>query len=150
MENPPALGASMEKKRQIHFNIGYLILALIGVLWLREIWVTARQVQPIPYSEFQQQLKDGRIKEIAISRDTIQGTYKLPTAEGRDRFVTARVDPDLAKDLAQYNVKYTGAAESTFFRDILSWVLPALAFYLVWMFLIRRMSEQGGGIGGGL
>src|SRR5204863_9530769 len=26
----------------------------------------------------------------------------------------------------------------------------ALAFYLVWMFLIRRMSEQGGGLGGGL
>ena len=75
------------EKRQIHFNIGYLILALIGVLWLREIWVTARQVQPIPYSEFQQQLKDGRIKEIAISRDTIQGTYQQPLADGRDRFV---------------------------------------------------------------
>ena len=52
----------MEKKQQIHFNIWYLIIAVIGVLWLREIWVTARQVQPIPYSEFQQQLKDGRIK----------------------------------------------------------------------------------------
>src|SRR5437773_1253286 len=137
------------EKRQIHFNIGYLILALIGVLWLREIWVTARQVQPIPYSEFQQQLKDGRIKEIAISRDTIQGTYQQPLADGRDRFVTARVEPELAKDLAQYDVKYTGAVENTFLRDILSWVLPALVFYLVWMFLVRRVSEQGG-IGGGL
>ena len=139
----------MEKKQQIHFNIWYLIIAVIGVLWLREIWVTARQVQPIPYSEFQQQLKDGRIKEIAISRDTIQGTYKQPLADGRDRFVTARVEPELAKDLAQYNVKYTGAVENTFLRDILSWVLPALAFYLVWMFLVRRVSEQGG-LGGGL
>ncbi|HEY3180646.1 MAG TPA: ATP-dependent zinc metalloprotease FtsH [Casimicrobiaceae bacterium] len=137
------------EKRQVHFNIWYLIIAVIGVLWLREIWVTARQVQPIPYSEFQQQLKDGRIKEIAISRDTIQGSYKQPTADGHDRFVTSRVDPDLAKDLAQYDVKYTGAIENTFFRDILSWVLPALVFYLVWMFLVRRVSEQGG-IGGGL
>ena len=139
----------MEKKQQIHFNIWYLIIAVIGVLWLREIWVTARQVQPIPYSEFQQQLKDGRIKEIAISRDTIQGTYKQPLADGRDRFVTTRVEPELAKDLAQYDVKYTGAVENTFLRDILSWVLPALAFYLVWMFLVRRVSEQGG-LGGGL
>ena len=139
----------MEKKQQIHFNIWYLIIAVIGVLWLREIWVTARQVQPIPYSEFQQQLKDGRIKEIAISRDTIQGMYKQPLADGRDRFITSRVDPDLAKDLAQYDVKYTGAVENTFLRDILSWVLPALAFYLVWMFLVRRVSEQGG-LGGGL
>jgi len=137
------------EKNQIHFNVWYLIIALIGVLWLREIWVTARQVQPIPYSEFQQQLKDGRIKEIAISRDTIQGMYKQPLADGRDRFITSRVDPDLAKELAQYDVKYTGAGENTFFREILSWVLPALAFYLVWMFLVRRMSEQSG-LGGGL
>jgi cell division protease FtsH len=132
------------EKQQIHFNIWYLIIAVVGVLWLRDIWVAARQVQPIPYSEFQQQLKEGRIKEIAISKDTIQGTYKQPIADGRDRFVTVRVDPDLAKDLAQYDVKYTGAIENTFFRDILAWVLPALAFYLVWMFLARRMAEQGG------
>jgi cell division protease FtsH len=132
------------ERREIHFNLWYLIIAVVGVLWLREVWVTARQVEPIPYSQFQQQLKDGRIKEIAVSKDTIQGVYKEPTADGRDRFITTRVDPDLAKDLAQYDVKYTGAVENTFFRDILSWVLPALVFYLVWMFLVRRMSQQGG------
>ena len=71
----------MEKKQQIHFNIWYLIIAVIVVLWLREIWVTARQVQPIPYSEFQQQLKDGRIKEIAISRNT---TLEEDAADARD------------------------------------------------------------------
>src|SRR5207249_4124065 len=135
--------------KQIHFNVWYLIIAMLGVLWLRDMWMTAQQVQPIPYSEFQQQLKEGRIKEIAISRDTIQGRYNQPAPAGRDRFVTTRVDPDLAKDLQQYDVKYTGTIENTFFKDILSWVLPALAFYLVWMFLARRMSEQGG-MGGGL
>jgi len=137
------------EKREIHFNVWYLIIAVFGVLWVREIWVTARQVQPIPYSQFQQQLKEGQIKEITVSKDTIQGTYKQAMPDGRDRFVTARVDPDLAKDLAQYDVKYTGAAESTFFRDILSWVLPALVFYLVWMLFVRRMAQQGG-MGGGL
>ena len=136
-------------KKQLHFNLWYVVIALIGVLWLRELWTTAQQVQPIPYSEFQQQLKNGLIKDIAVSRDTIQGAYKQPTADGRTRFVTTRVDPDLAKDLAQYDVKYTGAIENTFFRDILSWVLPAFVFYLIWMFLFRRMSEQGG-LGGGL
>ena len=136
------------ERRDIHFNVWYLIIAMIGVFWLREVWVTARQVQPIPYSQFEQQLKEGRIKEIAVSKDTIQGTYKQPTSDGRDRFVTTRVDPDLAKDLAQYDVKYNGAIENTFFRDILSWVVPAFVFYLVWMFLVRRMSQ--GGIGGGL
>jgi len=136
----------MEKQTQ--FNIWYVIIAVLGVLWLRDMWVNATQVEPIPYSEFQHHLKDGRFKEITVSSNLIQGTYKTPQPDGRTRFVTTRVDPDLAKDLAQYDVKFTGAVESTFLRDILSWVVPALAFYLVWMFFARRMAEQGG-LGGG-
>src|SRR6266511_1911055 len=55
----------MEKRT--YFNLWYLVAALIGVLWLRDVWVNARQVEPIPYSQFQQDLKEGRIKDIAIS-----------------------------------------------------------------------------------
>ena len=138
---------SMEK--QTPFNMWFLVFVVLGVLWLREVWTTSRQVEPIPYSEFQQQLKAGRIKEISVSKDIIQGTYKNPQPDGRNRFITTRIDPDLAKDLAQYDVKFTGTVENTFFKDILSWVLPALVFYFVWVFLARRMSEQGG-FGGGL
>jgi cell division protease FtsH len=94
-------------------------------------------------------MKEGRIKEISVSSNTIQGTYKEPQAGGRTRFVTTRVDPELAKDLSQYDVRFTGVTESTFLRDILSWVIPALVFYVVWMFLAKRVAEQGG-IGGGL
>jgi cell division protease FtsH len=136
-------------ERQTKFTIWYLIIAVLGVLWLRDIWVTATQIEPIPYSEFQHHMKEGRIKEISVSSNTIQGTYKEPQAGGRTRFVTTRVDPELAKDLSQYDVRFTGVTESTFLRDILSWVIPALVFYVVWMFLAKRVAEQGG-IGGGL
>ena len=136
----------MEKRTQ--FTVWYVIIAVIGVLWLRDLWVTATQVQPIPYSEFQQQLKDGKIAEIAISDNLIQGAYKDATKDGRKRFVTTRVDPDLAKDLSQYNVKFSGVVESHFLRDVLSWVVPALVFFAVWMFFARRLAEQGG-MGGG-
>jgi cell division protease FtsH len=136
-------------QRKTQFNIWYLIIAVLGVLWLRDIWVTATQIEPIPYSEFQHHLKEGRIKEISVSSNAIQGTYKEAHAGGRTRFVTTRVDPELAKDLSQYDVKFTGVTESTFLKDILSWVIPALVFYVVWMFLARRIAEQGG-IGGGL
>ena len=131
-------------EKQTYFNIWYLIMAILGVFWLREIWVTTRQVEPIAYSQFQQDLKDGRIKDIAISTNAIQGTYKEPKADGRTRFVTTRVDPDLAKDLAQYNVQFSGVIESSLFRDILSWVAPALVFFLIWTFLAKRMADQGG------
>jgi len=135
-------------ERQTQFNLWYLVIAIVGVLWLREMWVTAQQVEPIPYSDFQQQLKAGRIKEIAVANNVIQGTYKDPLPDGRTRFVTTRVDPDLARDLAQYDVRFTGVVENTLLRDLLSWVVPAAAFFLIWMFVARRMMERSG-LGGG-
>src|SRR5215470_13257961 len=136
----------MERRQWI--NVWYIILAILGVLWLRDLWTTATQVEQIPYSQFEQELKAGRVKDISISNNVITGTYKEPKPDKRTRFVTTRVDPDLAKDLAQYDVQFSGVTENTFFRDVISWVAPALVFFAIWMFLIRRMSGQGG-LGGG-
>jgi len=71
----------MEKRT--YCNLWYLIAAVLGVLWRRDTWVTVTQVEPIPYSQFQQDLKDGRSKNIAISANTIQGSYKDVRPEGR-------------------------------------------------------------------
>jgi len=135
-------------ERQTWFNLWYVIFAILGVLWLRDLYVNATQVEPIPYSQFEQDLKAEKIKDIAISNNVIQGTYKAPSPDQRARFVTTRVDPELAKDLSQYNVEYSGVVENTFFRDILSFVAPALIFFAIWFFLARRMAGQGG-LGGG-
>ena len=129
------------------FNIGYLFIALLAVLMLRDAWVGMNQVQTIPYSEFQHHLKSGELEEIAISNNLFQGKLKKPTADGRTRIVTTRVDPELARDLSQYDVRFTGVVENTFFRDILGWILPALVFFGIWMFLAKRMAGEGG-IGG--
>ncbi len=137
----------MEKPNQ--FAVWYLIIAVLGVLFLRDIWVAKTQVETIPYSEFERALKAGEIKDIAISNDVIQGTYKQPQTGGHTRFFTIRVDPRLASDLSQYDVRFTGVIENTFFRQVLGWVIPAVLFYLVWVFLARRMAQQGG-LGGGL
>src|SRR5215468_10411423 len=133
-------------QRSHWFTLWYAIFAVLGVLWLRELYVTATQVQPIPYSQFEQELKTGEIKDVSISNNVVQGTYKNPRPDKRTRFITTRVDPDLAKELSQYDVTYAGVIESTFFRDILSFVAPALVFFAIWFFLARRMGQ--GGLGG--
>jgi len=115
-------------ERQTQFNIWYLIIAVLGVVLLRDMWVASKQVEMIPYSEFQHHLQAGRIKEIAISSNLIHGTYKEALPDGRTQFVATRVDPILAKDLEPYDVKFTGVFESTFLRDVLGWVVPALLF----------------------
>src|SRR4029450_8100668 len=135
-------------ERQTQFNLWYVLFAVIAVFWLRDLYVTATQVQPIPYSEFERDLKAGQIKDIAISNNVIQGSYKAPRPDKRIRFVTTRVDPDFAKELSQYDVTYTGVIESTLFRDILSFLAPALIFFGSWMSLAQRMTG-GGGLGAG-
>ena len=135
----------MEKQTQ--FNIWYILIAVIGIMWMRDLWVNTQQVEPIAYSEFLHHLKTGRVKDIAITGSAIQGTYKEALPDGRTRFVTPRVDPNLAKDLEQYDVKFTQVAESRLLRDVMSWVLPAVVFFLIWQFMARRMAE-GQGMGG--
>ncbi|OGI42851.1 MAG: cell division protein FtsH [Candidatus Muproteobacteria bacterium RBG_16_65_31] len=136
-------------EKQTAFNIWYVMLALLAVIWLRDAWLGMSQVETIPYSEFLHHVKAGELEEIAISNNVIQAKLRKPTPDGRTRIVTTRVDPVLAKELSQYDVKFTGVVENTFFRDLLSWVVPALVFAAIWMFVVRRMTGEGG-MGGGL
>ena len=55
-----------------------------------------------------------------------------------------RVDPQLADRLSQSDVKFTGVIESTWLRDLLSWVLPVLFFFAIWQFFIRRLVDKQG------
>ena len=136
----------MERKTQL--TIWYWILALMALLWAQSIWTEMRGVETVPYSQFQQLLKDGQVQEITIGSNAIRGTLKSPLRDGSTRFVTTRVDPGLAGQLDQYGVKYEQRVESTFLRDILSWVVPAVVFFALWMFLMRRFAEKQG-LGGG-
>jgi cell division protease FtsH len=131
-------------ERQTAFNIWYVMLALLAVIWLREAWVGVSRVEAIQYGEFLHHAETGELEEIAIANNVIQARLRKPTPDGRARFVTTRVDPVLARDLSPYDVKFTGVVESTFFRDLLSWPLPALVFFGVLTFLARRMAGQGG------
>lgn len=132
----------MDRKAQIH--LWYLVLAVFAILFLQQRWLAWREVEVIPYSEFEQQLQAGAIAEIYVHEKYIEGRLTNPRPDGRQSFYTTRIDPPLAEHLGQYNVKYTAVVENTFLRDILSWVLPIGFFYLVWMFLIRRMAEKQG------
>ena len=136
----------MEKKTR--FSVWYFVFALFAVMTLQDMWTHYRTVEPLPYSEFQRLVADGKVTDIAITENTIQGTLKEALPDGRSKFVTTRVDPALARDLAQYDVTFTGVIESTFLRDLLSWVLPAVVFVGIWMFAMRKFAQKQG-LGGG-
>jgi len=134
----------VKDRAQFHFN--YWMIAILVFLGLQYLLSIQQQVATIPYSEFEQHLKDGRIDELAITDRRIEGRLKEPLAGGQRRFITNRVEPQLAEHLQQYPVRYTGKVESTLVRDLLSWIVPAMLFFGIWLFLLKRI---GSGLGGG-
>ncbi|TAM84837.1 MAG: ATP-dependent metallopeptidase FtsH/Yme1/Tma family protein, partial [Candidimonas sp.] len=136
----------MELNKKTRFNVWYWVGAMVALLLIQYFFAAATQVAQIPYSQFLTYLKDNKIAEVAVSNQYIRGTFSQPI-DGHAKFVTTRVEPDLARELQAHHVVVTGQIESTFLRDLLSWLVPALLFVGVWVFLLRRL---GSGVGGGL
>jgi cell division protease FtsH len=133
----------MQKKTG--FNIGYVLVAFAGVLFLHSMILQATRAKEISYDEFQKYLFAKNVKEVVIYDNRLEGI--IQEGEGKQwQFSSVRVEGDLAKELSQYGVKFRRQIESSFLRDILSWILPVFFFFGIWMFLIRRFA---GGMGGG-
>jgi cell division protease FtsH len=137
-------------KQRTWLNIGFPLLAVLGVMLFQEAWARS-QVESIPYSQFQALVREDKVAKVVVSQDQLQGELKEPLPSGKKRFVTVRVDATMAKELDAHKVQYAGRFESDVLPTVLSFILPPLLFFGIWMWLSRRMAKQmGGGMGGGL
>ena len=134
------------KDRKTQINIWYVVVALLGFMLAQSFYQASKQYTTIPYSQFETLLDQDKIDKVWIEQNTIQGTLKEPEKDGLKQFVTTRVTPDLATVLDKHHVTYSGEIPSTWLTDILSWVLPAVIFFGLWMFVIRRFGQGAGGL----
>ncbi len=132
------------KDRKQSWTIWYVVIAFLAVSALQQLWTTMSQTEMMPYSQFEQLVSAKQVSDVVISADTIQGTLKTPLPDGKSQFATVRVDPAIADKLEAAGVKVTGAPPSGVLGTILSWVLPAIVFYLLWTYLFRGMAEKQG------
>ena len=131
----------MDKKHQL--NLTYIAIAFGLLLLFQFYWVSYNQVESIPYSRFQQLLKDKEVTQVVVGPAQIRGEFKTPQ-DGKKYFATTRVDPQVANELEKYGVDFSGSAGQSLLRDILSWVLPVLIFFGIWAFFIRRIADKQG------
>ncbi len=142
----PQTRGSMEKTTR--FNLTYLFIAMMGVFVIHDLWTGYQSGGPVAYSEFQRLVEEGKVKEIVITDTEILGELKAADSQNKKFFRTTRVDGKLAEDLKKHDVKFSGKVESRLLATLLSWILPVLLFFGIWMLLMRRMSGQLGGGGG--
>jgi cell division protease FtsH len=114
--------------RKRNILIWYTIAAVLGMLVIQGFWSSYNQVDTIPYSQFEQLLNDGKIAEVTIGTDSIQGRLKEPLPDAKRAFYTVRVDPQLADKLAAHDVVVRGTTSGGVAETILSWVIPAVMF----------------------
>lgn len=132
----------MEKHHK--FSIWYVLIAIWIVLILHNLMVQIFAVERIPYSEFIRALHDGKVTEVAVTENRLQGKMKVirDGQEVEKAFSTVRVDQDLSQLLEKYNVTFKGVIESNFLKNLASWIFPVLLFVGVWYFLMRRFVAQ--------
>jgi cell division protease FtsH len=133
--------------KRARFNLIYLVVAIGAAALLQSWWNTSRTFEVIPYSEFEALLAQGRFSELTVGDRLISG--KLVAPKGAVTTLAAeRVEPDVAERLSRYGVPFARAHEPTLLRDLLSWIVPAAAFFGLWYLLMRRATGPQGGIGG--
>lgn len=132
---------------KVSFSIWYIFLAVMAVVLVHDLIVAMNKVEEVPYSQFKKWVKEGKVAEVAVTSHMLTGKLK---PEGEEKvgqlFTTVRVeDPDLVRELNAHGVEFAGVIESTFWRDLLSWIVPVALFVGIWMFILRRMGQAQGG-----
>lgn len=137
----------MPVNKKISFSIGYVFLAIFAVILVHDFIVAMQKLEELPYSEFRTLVTAGNVAEVTVTQQRVTGKLKADEgSKAQKLFTTVRVeDPDLVKELNAHNVTFSGVIESTFLRDLLSWVVPALVFAGIWFFVIRRFGQGQSG-----
>jgi cell division protease FtsH len=123
-----------------NFTYLYFIVVLIVLGLLNGYFFAKGEMKTIQYSEFKELMAKGKIADISIDKETIQGELTLEDGK-KVKFLTVKVeDPDLIKDLQKNSIKYAGRSENKIVSTIISWVLPLALMFLIWNLLMRKMG----------
>lgn len=123
----------------------WLVIALVLMTVFNQFSTRQAAQAPMEYSQFIDEVKQGRIAKVTIEGRTLKGTK----SDGR-RFVTyTPSDPWMVSDLLKAGVIIDAKPEeepSLLMNIFVSW-FPMLLLIGVWIFFMRQM--QGGGRSGG-
>jgi len=120
------------------------LLAILLVLWaIKDSLDQARSVDAVPYSVFEQYLRDGRISEIEVGDRVVSGKLRTPH-DGKTDVIAVVVEPAMAERLSRYDVPYRRVRGSNWLTDILSWIGPTLLLFGLWYAMSRKLGSKGG------
>jgi len=129
--------------KKTRFTIWYFVIAILIIFLVQNYLMTKKAEVELPYSEFKDALKAGKLKDLTITAESING--EIETQKGLQKFQTVRIeDPDLVKELDSEHVKYRGKVDSKWLTTVISWIFPLILIILFWRLLFSRMGPETG------
>lgn len=152
----------------------FLIVLLVNYLVMRLFFTGSDETITIPYTVFKQQVAKDNVKSIHSQGKTIDGQFLVPVSLPRDQagaasasqaaspgskpaaseFITVLpdfVDPGFEAFLIAHNVQISAVPiqSSSSWATILFGFGPAILIIVFYVWIYRRMAQQGGAMGGG-
>jgi len=123
---------------------GLLVLLVVGLFQLFQTSDRSVSSNKIAFSNFLQQVEDGRVVQVEIIGNNIQGIL----SDGTTFNTYAPNDPNLIEKLSSKGVNITASPQEdkmpSFLGILLSW-FPMLLLIGVWIFFMRQMQGGKGG-----
>jgi cell division protease FtsH len=152
------------KEKKIRYSLVYFVLALLLITFAQRYFL-ARELVTLTYSEFKILLNEKLVDDLKISKDIIEGRLSegahnrlLSLRKTKDEseikhlkdiklFSAVRMeDPDLVGEFTEKGIRYTALQEVTWFKTLLSWIIPLFFFVALWGFLLKKMGTAGEGL----
>ncbi|MEI6739944.1 MAG: ATP-dependent zinc metalloprotease FtsH [Gemmatimonadaceae bacterium] len=118
------------------------LVVVLAVLIARP-WQTPAATE-VPYSTFLTYLDSGIVTHVDVTDRLLRARLRPAGTTPRRDVVTIRVEPGLGDLLRARGVAFGGHLQSGWTETLLSWLLPTLVFFAVWMYLMRRVQTQQG------
>ena len=120
----------------------WIVIAVVLMTVFNSFSPRSGNASQMPYSQFIEEVKGGRVQSVTISDDVVRGVL-----EGGERFTTyAPNDPKLVDELLASNVAIEAKPpeqQSLLMQIFISW-FPMLLLIGVWIFFMRQMQGGGG------
>jgi cell division protease FtsH len=135
-------------KKTASFSIVYVLIALLMFFLLQSY--LASNVKTVSYSKFMSLISEGKINAVVVSQTYLKGYQKVPKEQKAPLFPelvyeTPRInDPNLVTFLQKNNTEIIGENQNTFLMTLLSWVVPALIFVGLWVWITKKMGQSTG------
>ncbi len=149
-----------DKKRKRVLLIVVVALALTLIINMIYTSIASAYLQPVSFSEFQEQLTTGQVVQVEFDTDRLLFLTREESEKPAGQqilyytgLIPGQETTPLVTELEARGVEYNAALTeelSPIMSFLVSWVLPLLIFYLIISLFMGSMAKRmgGGGIGG--